>query len=54
MIDHALSIVGTRNYDGFLCKLVQGGGVEDIPSVLDEKRKAQHGLPWVKFERNIP
>lgn len=34
MVDHALGVVGSRDGDGFLCELVQGGWVQDVPPVL--------------------
>jgi len=36
VIDHPLSIVGTRDSDGFLRELVNSRLVKDVPSMLEE------------------
>jgi len=36
MINYSLSVVGTRDGDGFLRELVKSRMVKDVPSMLEE------------------
>jgi hypothetical protein len=39
VVNHSLSIVGACDGNSFLCELVEGCGVEDIPPVLHRIRE---------------